>query len=252
MDKWNLYDRLIEGIPGSMTLDELLVGEHWTLVRSGKEWGVSMTVHQSAGPEEPLRPVIGRPLTEVAALSKSWDFKEASIGMAAMNAYYNSPERARQLAYFPPEGGLNKKADAFELYRSAAEGKKVTVVGHFPHLERQLKPCCQLSILEREPQAGDYPDSACEYILQEQDFVFITGVTLTNKTLPRLLELIRPDAKVCMVGPSVPMSEVLFDYGVNHLAGFCVTDGDLVSAYIARGGRMELFEGGTMVSWTRK
>ena len=33
----------------------------------------------------------------------------------------------------------------------------------------------------------DFLDSACEYILPEQDFVFITGMTLTNKTLPRLL-----------------------------------------------------------------
>ena len=155
------------------------------------------------------------------------------------------------MGYFPPEGGPNKKADAFELYRSAAEGKRVTVVGHCPHLERQLKPYCRLSILERDPQPGDYPDSACEYILQEQDFVFITGVTLTNKTLPRLLELIRPDATVCMVGPSVPLSEVLFDFGADHLAGFCVTDGNLVASSIARGGRMELFDGGTRVSWTR-
>ena len=252
MEKWSLYDRMIQGIPASMILDELFVGEHWTLVRSGENWGVSMTVHQSAGPEEPLRPILGRPLREAAALSKSWDFKEASIGMAALNAFYNAPERAKQLGCFPPEGGPNKKADAFELYRSAAEGKKVTVVGHFPHIERQLKPYCQLSILERDPQPGDLPDSACEYILPEQDFVFITGVTLTNKTLPRLLELIRPEATVCMVGPSVPLSEALFDYGANHLAGFCVTDGALVASCIARGGRMELFDGGTRVSWTRE
>ena len=251
MNKWALYDRLIEGIPGGMTVDELFVGEHWTLVRAGDHWGVSMTVHQSAGPEETLRPIMGRPLREAAELARSWDFKEASIGMAAMNAFYNSPERAKQMGYFPPEGGPNKKADAFELYRSAAEGKRVTVVGHFPHLERQLKPYCRLSILERDPQPGDYPDSACEYILQEQDFVFITGVTLTNKTLPRLLELIRPDATVCMVGPSVPLSEVLFDFGADHLAGFCVTDGNLVASSIAQGGRMELFDGGTRVSWTR-
>lgn len=251
MDKWKLYDRLIAGVPEGPVLEECFVGDTWTMVRSGHNWGISMTVHQSAGPEEPPVPILGRPLREVAALCKSWDFKEASIGMAALNAYYNSPERAKALGYFPPEGGPNKKADAFELYREAAAGKNVTVVGHFPHLERQLKPYCRLSILERNPQEGDYPDSACEYILPEQDFVFITGVTLTNKTLPRLLELIRPDASVCMVGPSVTLSEILFDNGANHLAGFCVTDGPKVFATVARGGMLDIFEGGTRVSWTR-
>ena len=251
MDKWSLYDRLIEGVPADLILEDCFVGDSWTLVRAGENWGVSMTVHQSAGPEEPKKPILDRPLREAAALAKSWDFLEASIGIAALNAYYNSPARAKDLGFFPPEGGPNKKADAFELFRSAAEGKNVTVVGHFPHLERQLKPYCRLSILERKPQTGDYPDSACEYILPEQDFVFITGVTLTNKTLPRLLELIRPDAQVCMVGPSVPLAEALFDFGADHLAGFCVTEGKKVAVNVARGGMMDLFEGGTRVSWSK-
>jgi uncharacterized protein (DUF4213/DUF364 family) len=67
------------------------------------------------------------------------------------------------------------------------KGKKVAVVGHFSLVEKQLGCKCSLSILEREPEGTDFLDSACEYILPEQDFVFITGMTLTNKTLPRLL-----------------------------------------------------------------
>ena len=250
-NKWTLYDELIEGIPGELRVEDFCVGLTWTAVRADCGWGVSMTVDQTAGPEEPRRRLIGASLREAAALAKSWDFREASIGMAAMNAYYNSPDRAKALGFFPPEGGPNKKADAFELFRNAASGKRVTVVGHFPHLEQQLKPYCSLSILERKPQPGDYPDSACEYILPEQDFVFITGVTLTNKTLPRLLELIRPDAQVCMVGPSVPLSETLHRFGADHLSGFCVTDGAALLEMIRRGAMMELFSAGTRVNWSR-
>ena len=54
-------------------------------------------------------------------------------------------------------------------------------------IEELIAPLCRLSILERDPVLGDYPDSACEYILPEQDYVFITGMTLVNKTLPHLL-----------------------------------------------------------------
>ena len=54
-----------------------------------------------------------------------------------------------------------------------------------------------------------------------------------------------------MVGPSVTLSVVLFDYGANHLAGFCVTDGPKVFASVARGGMLDIFDGGTRVNWTR-
>ena len=55
MDKWKLYDRLIAGVPEGPVLEECFVGDTWTMVRSGHNWGISMTVHQSAGPEEPGR-----------------------------------------------------------------------------------------------------------------------------------------------------------------------------------------------------
>ena len=87
-NKWTLYDELIEGIPGELRVEDFCVGLTWTAVRADCGWGVSMTVDQTAGPEEPRRRLIGASLREAAALAKSWDFREASIGMAAMNAYY--------------------------------------------------------------------------------------------------------------------------------------------------------------------
>ena len=89
----------------------------------------------------------------------------------------------------------------------------------FPYIEKQLGGKCELSILEREPEGDDYLDSACEYLLPEQDFVFITGMTLTNKTLPRLLTLTE-HAKTILVGPTSPITPLLFGYGVDSIAGF--------------------------------
>ena len=250
-NKWTLYDELIEGIPGELRVEDFCVGLTWTAVRADCGWGVSMTVDQTAGPEEPRRRLIGASLREAAALAKSWDFREASIGMAAMNAYYNSPDRAKALGFFPPQGGPNKKADAFELFRNAASGKRVTVVGHFPHLEQQLKPYCSLSILERKPQPGDYPDSACEYILPESDAVIITGSAFTNKTMPRLLELSR-NAMTCVVGPTTPVSSILFKYGVDLISGFCSLDPDASERAVRQGVRRGIFKTGTMVNCDRK
>lgn len=44
--------------------------------------------------------------------------------------------------------------------------------------------------------------TVCEYI-PEQAYVFMTGVTLINKTMPRLLQL-SCGAKVILIGPQRP------------------------------------------------
>ncbi|MDR3337577.1 MAG: DUF364 domain-containing protein [Treponema sp.] len=244
---WALYDALITPIPPERRVDEVIPGGHWTMVRSGKGAGLAMTIvrppDQESRPRS-LPPVAeGIPLRELAEAVKSWNFAESSLGAAAINAYWNSPEHpaiAKALEY----GSLG----AFETYRSRVAGKKVAVIGHFRHIERTLEDVCELSILEKRPQADDYPDSACEFLLPFQDFVFATGVTFINKTLPRLLE-IAAGIEFIMVGPSVPLCPLLFDFGIRDLQGFTVTDPDLLRE-IAGGKRPDLgvFDAGKRVS----
>ena len=58
--------------------------------------------------------------------------------------------------------------------------------------------------------------------------------------MPRLLELSR-HAYVALVGPSVPLSPLWFDYGVDVLAGSVVTDADSVRVAVAEGGHRGVF-----------
>jgi uncharacterized protein (DUF4213/DUF364 family) len=200
------------------------------MVRSGRGLGLAMTLVKS--PEDETRPRIlspnlaGMALQELAQAAKSWNFGEASLGIAAINAWYNSPDQdtVKKCLQKPD-------MNAFDAWKERARGKKVTVIGHFPHLERTLAPLCELSILEKRPQKGDYPDSACEFLLPCQDFVFATGVTLINKTLPRLLELSR-HCGLILVGPSVPLAPVLFGFGILDLQGFAVRDPELCAAVV--------------------
>ncbi|NLJ73094.1 MAG: hypothetical protein GX333_08800, partial [Syntrophomonadaceae bacterium] len=125
--------------------------------------------------------------------------------------------------------------------------KKVAVIGHFPNLE-ELIPYCQLSILERNPQGLDFPDPACEYILPRQEIVFITGTAFTNKTMPRLLTLAK-DSQIILVGPTVPISGVLFNYNVDIISSTVVLDEELVWTAVKLGGKMKAFKsGGQMVN----
>jgi uncharacterized protein (DUF4213/DUF364 family) len=182
-------------------------------------------------------------LAELAEAVKSWNFGEASLGMAAINAYWNSPEHD-SVVYALERGDTQ----AFTAWRDRVAGKKVAVIGHFYLLEETLGKICDLSILEKRPRPGDFPDSACEFLLPFQDFVFATGVTLTNKTLPRLLELSR-DTGVILTGPSVPLAPPLFDWGILDLQGFVVTDPGLCRAVVSGKNRDALiFDAGQRVS----
>ena len=116
-------------------------------------------------------------------------------------------------------------------------GAHVVVIGHFPHVDR-IAEYARLTVLERNCRSElDTPDPACEYVLPEADFAFMTGVTFENKTAPRLLELAR-NAYVTLVGPSVVMSPMLFEHGVNMLAGSVVGDVERVRRAVKSGGTM--------------
>lgn len=246
-DSWTIYDRLLEGIPSDGVVTSCLVGRGWTVVDSG--WmGIAMTYRGDSRGGRLHPPHTGRPLRDMTAYLKSWNLYEASLATAAVNSFYNTPERVG--------GWLNKPLSA--VHGSGAltdmleviSGKRVAVVGHFPDMEAAAERCT-LTVLERDPQDGDLPDFAAEYVLPEQDFVFITGVTLTNKTLPRLLTL-SARATVILMGPSVPLVPWWFDYGVDVLAGMVVSDRDRVWRYCQEGGMKGPFQdGGWMVQITR-
>lgn len=121
-------------------------------------------------------------------------------------------------------------------------GARVAVIGHFRNMEI-LAASCDLTVLERRPSNGDTPDPACEYVLPEQDVVLITGTTVTNKTLPRLLELSK-GAYIALVGPSTPISPVWFDYGVDLLAGSVLTDPHGVLRCVQEGAHRRAFREG--------
>lgn len=149
---------------------------------------------------------------ELAALSESPSFTEVAIGMAAINALLpQTPEKWAEL-----------KAEDYLIQNGA--GKNVALIGHFPFLERLRANVKQLWVLELHPREGDLPAQAAPEIIPQADFVAVTATTLINQTFDGLIALCRPDAVVVLIGPSTPLSPVLYKYGVHILSGTVVTD----------------------------
>jgi uncharacterized protein (DUF4213/DUF364 family) len=161
-----------------------------------------------------LQPGDAVTLRELAEFSRSWVFEEATLGVAALTSWYNHASITPGIV--PTDISVNRSL------MEAAGGKKVAFIGHFRNVEN-YSDACELTILERSPSQNDLPDPACEFVLPQQDLVILTGLTLTNKTIVRLLELCR-SATVAISGPSSVCANVLGEYGVDIIGGTEVLD----------------------------
>lgn len=249
MNMWEMYDSLIEPIPDDVKIEDYFAGIRWTSVTVCGCTGATATNPLQTIPRTEKN-ILDMSWKEAAGLIKSWNFTEASIGAAAVNAYYNQPDRISRLER---EGAIRmlSREDAFMAHSEDIKGKKVATIGHFCFAEEYFKEAKSCVILERNPKDGDYPDSACEYVLSDRDYVFITGFTLVNKTLPRLLELSR-SAKVILVGPSVALAPELFDFGVWELAGTLITDKKLTEEFVKKGEHKAVIRSGLPVRLSLK
>lgn len=254
---WEIYDELIAAVAPGLQVRECLMGMHWTLIRSNAV-GMALTPFGAPriyGPRGSSvvagigNRIAGMPLHELAQFVKSWNPYEASLGLAAINSVFNLPEQVEQLYGRPLS--TQGQVSAFTYYSELVKGKKVAVIGRFPDLDT-LNGICRLTVLERAPGPDDLPDPACEYVLPEQDYVFITATAIINKTLPRLLQLSRK-ATVFLVGPSTPFAPLLFNHGINTLAGTIITDPDAVWRAAQEGGARSIFDhGAQMVKVSRE
>ena len=156
---------------------------------------------------------------------------EAAIGMAAINSLL--------------EVDLDSctELNAAELILQKGEGKKVAIVGHFPFLSRVREKAKALWVIEKNPRQGD--------LIPQADVVAITGTSLTNHTLEHLLGLCNTESYIVMLGDTVPLCPVLFDYGVHALSGTRVIDADLALRCVGQGANFRQIKGTKRLTMTK-
>ncbi len=210
------------------------IGTHWTAVvveqQGHRRCGLASSLegedcHQdNVGPAVPqagrLHLQSGRTLAE---LVHSASPPEVSVGMATINALLPLQEQAWV--------DLN----AGEVIATRGAGKHVALVGHFPFIPQVRQRVGRLSVLELRPHDQDLPASAASEVIPQADVVALTSMTLLNRTFDGLMALCRPDALVLLLGPTTPLSPILFDHGVHILSGSVVENIEAVLESVGQG-----------------
>ena len=240
--------KILDGVIATLKEDapvrEVRVSPFWTAVLS-RGCGLASTVgprHHEHGAifVGEAGSLVGRSALELTGLVHSESTLEAGIGLAAINSLVEVDEtRCADL-------------NAGDLLVDRGRGKKVALVGHFPFVPALREAAGRLWVIELHPQPGDVGAEEAEAILPEVDIAAITGSAFINHTMERLLSLCRPDTLVVVLGPSTPLSPVLFDYGVDVIAGTRVVDAGVALRCVSEGATFRQIKGVRLLTMERK
>lgn len=224
-------------------LVELRIGHYWSVVQTSGGAGMASTLRSEnhlhgSIPIRDAGTLHRRSPNELAALLRSDSPPEAAVGLAAANALIG-----------PPDGRLTEH-NAETVLAERGSGKRVAMVGRFPFTERLEPVCGELWVFERGDgrRKSDLGAEMIEELLPQAEVVAITSTTIINRTMPEILEFIRPDAFVLMLGPSTPLTPRLFDIGVDLLCGTIITDPPAVLRAIEQGAVTSQIKGVRRVS----
>jgi len=227
---------ILDGILGTLLngrVTKVLIGLHWTAVvveiegqlRCGLASTLSKPHYHHGQVDVPQAGQLASlPGSGLARLANAGHPVQVGVGMAAINA----------LLPHQPGAWIDLNAATFLAEQGA--GKSVALIGHFPFVDDLRSHAGELFVLEQQPQPGDLPASAAAEILPRAEVIAISGTTLINHTLEELMTMCSGEALVVLLGPSTPLSPVLFDHGIDVLCGSVVTAIEPVLSVIGQGG----------------
>jgi len=211
----SLIEDLISSVD-DISAEEVRIGKRYTAARAGERIGLAYSFGAAGN-----RDITGR-----KGLMRSDDLREASVGTAVLNALLPL--------------GDHKELNVFEhILKIAGDYRKIGVVGRFPFIPELRKRGERVLVFELEPRGGELSDTLENELLPDCDLVIITGASLVNHTLEDLLELSGGYAFV--IGPTTPLSPLLFDYGADLIAGVRVID-DRILGMVENGGGTKEFK----------
>jgi len=238
-----IIDDIISTIVDDGPVKQVRACVFWTAVTS-RNCGLASTLREY-GPHHGAKPVpeagslTMKTARELAAYANSASLPLASIGVASINSLI--------------EIDISRcvEKNAFKLLVEKGQGKTIAVVGHFPFVPKLKEIAAELYVLEKNPAEDDLVEEKAAEVLPNADVVAITGTSLINHTFEKLVGLCRKSF-VIVLGPSTPLSPVLFDYGVDSISGAMVIDPDSVLRCISEGANFRQIKGVRLLTMTRE
>ncbi|MBP6940802.1 MAG: DUF364 domain-containing protein [Syntrophorhabdaceae bacterium] len=222
-----ILERIISRIDADAPVKEVRKGVFWTAVVS-RFCGLSSTMLKEHCMDEDIDETVPASFTDMTALelarfSLSSDISKASLGLAAINSLIEVDELR------------SVEINAGNLLLKKGIDKNISVIGHFPFTNDLRNVAKNLWVIEKRQRPGDYPEDNAGQYLPRSDIVAISSTTLINHTLPGLLRLCPEKSVKMLLGPTTPMSPVLFDYGVDIISGSKVKDDEVALKHISEG-----------------
>jgi uncharacterized protein (DUF4213/DUF364 family) len=175
--------------------------------------------------------LLEKEVSQLVHMAYSESLLEAAIGMATINSLLEvDVEHCRDL-------------NAGDLIADKGSGKRIAIVGHFPFVPKLREKAKDLWVIEKNPQEGDFTEGEAERLIPRADIVGITGTAFTNHTLDHVLKLCQPAAFIVVLGDTAPLSPILFDYGIDAVAGTKVIDPDLALRCVSQGANFRQIKG---------
>ena len=247
-----ITEKLLESIQTDAPVQQVLVGAFWTAVvldTDPPSCGLASTLRAATHESGPPVPEAGRLLEysgrELTGWLRSSSILKASIGMAAFNALLEVDEADCT------------EINAEDVIVKWGTDRKVAIVGHFPFVERVRRAAAECWVLELFPRPGDLPAERADEVLPQADVVALTGTSLINHTFDALMHLCRSDGdhrelRVILLGASAPLSPVLFEYGVDAVAGTRVVDIPIALRAVGQGATFRQIPGKRLLTMRKK
>jgi len=197
-------------------IEDIRIGLIYTGVSLGNYGGVAYNFaeHGWARHCEKLegKSLLGMSAAEALEMAFSWNLLEASVGVACLNALSQ-----RFLGNYDLSN-----TEVTDLVRN---GDSVVMVGSFKPLMPKLRAKTEkISVVEINPSATELPYFAVEELMPEADVAIVTGSTLVNKTIDRLLQL-SSAREFILLGPTASIiPDIFFELGGTAVMGVRIYD----------------------------
>lgn len=235
MKNSEILNAILESVDDNLALEDLYVFLRWIVTKSRRyafsHYLPGMPGMDLRGPcDTCLKDLLGRPVKQIVPeLFDSGDTLRISTGMSCLNS-----------ALPVPKGVFT--GNAVDLFQAQARCLRTCFIGHFPDAERWREQGYPVDIIELFPQPGDIHWDRSQGNLAAAEIVFITGLTLVNGTFPEVIRR-TPNARYrVLLGPTVPLSPILFDYGIHLVGSALILDRKKAIDYFRWGGGSFIFK----------